>query len=242
MTVNEVSKISGVSIRALQYYDEIGLLKPSKRTESGYRIYEEKDLVKLREILLFKELEFPLNEIEKIISSPGYDRKKALSQQIEMLKLRKEQLDRLIDLASQLNDSTKGGSNMDFSAFDKSKQQEYAKKAKEAWGDTKEYKEFSERQKGLSPSDQDENAKELMSVFKEFGGIKGEDPKSEKAQVLVKKLQDTITKNYYTCSKEVLRGLGAMYAADGEFKENIDKAGGAGTAVFASKAIEEYTK
>lgn len=242
MTVNEVAKISGVSIRTLQYYDEIGLLPPSQRTESGYRMYDDASLAKLQEILLFRELEFPLTEIKQIIESPGYDRKKALTQQIEMLKLRKEQLECLIELATKLSGSQKGGTQMDFKAFDKSKQEEYAKKAKETWGATKEYKEFEEKQKGLSTKQQDANAAELMNVFAEFGKIKSADPSGGEAQALVSKLQQTITKNYYTCSKEILSGLGQMYSAGGEFTENIDKAGGDGTAVFAAKAIEIYCK
>jgi len=242
MTVKEVSKISKVSIRTLQYYDEIGLLHPSKRTESGYRLYDDADLTKLSEILLFRELEFPLEQIKQIMQSPNYDRHLALKQQIEMLKLRKKQLDKLIKLASQLNDSNIGGNIMDFSAFDKSKQEEYAKKAKETWGNTKEYKEFEEKQKGVTDEMQKQNANALMSIFAEFGEIKNEDPAGEKAQALAKKLQDCITKNYYTCSKQVLAGLGQMYNAGGEFTENIDKAGGAGTAAFASKTIEIYCK
>jgi len=129
---------------------------------------------------------------------------------------------------------------MDFSAFDKSKQAEYAKKAKETWGNTKEYKEFEERQKSASKDAQEKAAERLMNIFSEFGEIKNENPGSEKAQALVQKLQDCITQYFYTCSKQVLSGLGQMYAAGGEFTENIDNAGGSGTAAFASKAIEVF--
>ena len=87
MTVNEVSKLTGVSIRTLQYYDTIGLLKPIEYTESGYRLYDDTSLERLQQILLFKELEFPLKEIKKIIDAPNFDRNKALEQQIELLKM-----------------------------------------------------------------------------------------------------------------------------------------------------------
>ena len=92
MTVNEVSKLTGVSIRTLQYYDTIGLLKPIEYTEPGYRLYDDTSLERLQQILLFKELEFPLKEIKKIIDAPNFDRNKALEQQIELLTMKKEHL------------------------------------------------------------------------------------------------------------------------------------------------------
>ena len=102
MTVNEVSKLTGVSVRALQYYDSIGLLKPSGYTEAGYRLYDETQLERLQQILLFRELEFPLKEIKKILDSDGFDRKKALEQQIELLTLKKEHLENLITFAREI--------------------------------------------------------------------------------------------------------------------------------------------
>ena len=99
MTVNEVSKLTGVSIRTLQYYDTIGLLKPIEYTESGYRLYDDTSLERLQQILLFKELEFPLKEIKKIIDAPNFDRNKALEQQIELLTMKKEHLENLISFA-----------------------------------------------------------------------------------------------------------------------------------------------
>ena len=99
MTVNEVSKLTGVSIRTLQYYDTIGLLKPIEYTESGYRLYDDTSLERLQQILLFKELKFPLKEIKKIIDAPNFDRNKALEQQIELLTMKKEHLENLISFA-----------------------------------------------------------------------------------------------------------------------------------------------
>ena len=88
MTVHEVSKLTGVSVRTLQYYDSVGLLHPAEYTESGYRLYDDAALEKLQQILLFRELEFPLKEIKQIIQSPGFDRNKALKQQIALLTLK----------------------------------------------------------------------------------------------------------------------------------------------------------
>ena len=143
MTVHEVSKLTGVSIRALQYYDKIGLLKPTGYTQSGYRLYDDTALETLQQILLFRELEFPLKEIKTIISSADFDREKALEQQITLLTMKKEHLKNLISLTREIQ--YKGERTMDFSAFDTSKIEEYARRAKEQWGNTAEYKESEEK-------------------------------------------------------------------------------------------------
>lgn len=239
MKINEVSKLSGVSIRTLQYYDSIGLLKPAGYTDADYRLYDDAAIERLQMILLFKELEFPLKDIKKIIDSPSFDKKKAVEQQIELLTLKREHIDNLLNLARGIKEI---GVNkvMDFTAFDKNKIDEYAKKAKETWGTTDAYKEYEEKNKGRTDADNKKLMKDLMLIFTEFGGMKEMDPSDEIPQKQVKKLQDFISKNMYNCTKEILSGLGKAYAAEGEMRDNIDKAGGEGTGVFASKAIEIY--
>ena len=128
MTVHEVSRLTGVSIRALQYYDEIGLLPPTQYTEAGYRLYGDAALERLQQILLFRELEFPLKEIKSILENPAFDRNKALEQQIELLTLKRERLDNLIRMARTVKQT--GGKTMDFEAFDQKKLEEYAAQAK----------------------------------------------------------------------------------------------------------------
>lgn len=240
MTVNEVSKLTGVSIRTLQYYDTIGLLKPSEYTEAGYRLYDDTALERLQQILLFKELEFSLKEVREIMDAPGFDKEKALEQQVELLLLKREHIDNLIDFARRIK--TIGVSEMDFRAFDKKKMEEYSKQAKEQWGQTAAYQEYEEKSKGMTDTQQKDVVSSFMLVFAEFGKMKEKDPASEDVQLQVKKLQDFITAHYYTCTKEILSGLGKMYAAGGEFTENIDSYGGEGTAIFTSKAIEIYCK
>ena len=235
MTVHEVSKLTGVSIRALQYYDKIGLLKPTGYTQSGYRLYDDTALETLQQILLFRELEFPLKEIKEIISSADFDREKALEQQITLLTMKKEHLENLISLAREIQ--YKGERTMDFSAFDTSKIEEYTRRAKEQWGNTAEFKESEEKAKGRTKEEEKDVMVQFMQIFTEFGAIKDQAPDGAEAQSKVKKLQDYITEHFYQCSDEILSGLGQMYAADGEFKENIDRAGGEGTAVFVSDAI-----
>lgn len=235
-TVHEVSKLAGVSIRALQYYDKIGLLHPAEYTESGYRLYDDTDLERLQQILLFRELEFPLKEIKRIMDSPDFDRGKALEQQIDLLSLKKEHLENLIALARGIK--AMGVRTMDFSAFDTSKIDEYAAQAKASWGTTPEYKEFEQRSKGRTPEEEQKLSIQMMGIFAEFGKVRDMDPASSQAQELVERLQGFITEHFYKCSNEILSDLGKMYAGGGDFTTNIDNAGGKGTAEFASKAIQ----
>ncbi len=237
-TVNEVSKLTGVSIRALQYYDKIGLLKPTKYTESGYRLYDDTALERLQQILLFRELEFPLKEIGEIISRPDFDKNQALEQQITLLTLKKERLERLIDFARGIKFT--GVRTMDFLAFDTTKIDEYTQQAKAQWGKTAEYKEFEQKSQERSKEEERAVMEQFMQIFVEFGKIKDRDAEATEAQSLVKRLQDYITHNFYTCSNEILASLGQMYAAGGEFTANIDQVGGNGTAAFAAEAVRVY--
>ena len=102
MTVNEVSQLTGVSIRALHYYDQIGLLPAAGHTDSGYRLYDDAALERLQQILLFRELEFSLKDIQRILENSAFDRKMALEQQITLLTLKKQHLEALIALAEKL--------------------------------------------------------------------------------------------------------------------------------------------
>ena len=240
MTVNEVSKLTGVSIRTLQYYDKIGLLHPAKYTEAGYRLYDDAALETLQQILLFRELEFPLKEIKEIIGSPDFDRSKALGQQIELLRLKKEHIENLIELAEGIK--LLGVRNLKFDAFDTRKIDEYAAQAKASWGQTPAYKEYEEKAKGRTKEEDKKIYQGMIDIFAEFGAIRKSDPASGEAQALVKKLQDYITEHMYTCTNEILSGLGKMYAGGGDFTKNIDSFGGEGTAEFASKAIEYYCR
>ena len=240
MTVQKVSRLTGVSIRTLQYYDRIGLLHPTEYSDAGYRLYDDAALETLQQILLFRELEFPLKDIGKIIGSPDFDRNKALEQQIELLTLKKEHIENLIDLARGIQ--LLGVRHLKFDAFDTKKIDEYAARAKASWGNTPAYKEFEEKSKGRTKEQDREISLGMMDIFTEFGAIRTSEPGSEEAQALVKKLQDYITAHFYTCTDEILKGLGKMYSGGGDFTKNIDSYGGEGTAEFTHRAIEIYCK
>lgn len=240
MTVNEVSKMTGASIRTLQYYDTIGILKPSRYTEAGYRLYDDTILERLQQILLFKELEFSLKEIKEIIDAPTFDKDKALEQQIELLILKKEHLENLIHFAREIKQI--GVNKMDFTVFDTKKIDEYAERAKEQWGHTDAYKSYEEKSQERTPAEEKHITQDFMRLFAEIGEMRAMNPADERVQLQVQKVQDYITEYFYDCTKEILSSLGKEYGSGGEFTENIDKAGGKGTAEFTAKAIEIYCR
>ena len=136
-TVKEVSELTGVSIRTLQYYDSIGLLQPTSRSEGGYRLYDDDALEQLQQILLFRELEFPLKEIKALMQRPDFDRSQVLGEQIELLRLKREHLDNLIRFATGIK--LIGVRTLDFSVFQKGKLDEYSRQAKANWAQTPEF-------------------------------------------------------------------------------------------------------
>ena len=233
-TVHEVSELSGVSIRTLHHYDAVGLLKPTCVTQAGYRLYDDMALERLQTILFFRELQFSLKEIRTILDDPGFDQKEALRQQIRLLELQKERIGRLISYAQKQMEE--GDTDMDFDTFDREELDRYKEEVKQRWGGTEAYRESQEK----AAAGVQQDAEGLMAIFRELGAMKDRQPEDRSVQEKVKELQDHISQHFYTCTKEILKGLGEMYAEDERFRRNIDKAGGEGTAVFVRDAIRIY--
>lgn len=168
-TISQVAELTGISIRALQYYDEIGLLKPSELTQSGYRLYNDEALQKLQQILFFKELDFKLNDIREILQKPDFDRIAAFKKQKELLLLKRNRIDRLIQLLSRLE---KGEQCMSFKEFDLSDyinalekfKSNQAEEVIKYWGSIENYDMFIQKIK----DDEDYVAK---LAIQEFGSI-----------------------------------------------------------------------
>ena len=239
-TVKEVSRITGVSVRTLHHYDAIGLLKPTKITEAGYRLYDDTALQRLQAILLFRELEFPLKEIKEILDRPGFDPMDALNDQIRLLELRKQHLDDLISHAREIQHT--GVISMNFKPFDTTELDAYTAEAKAKWGKTDAYKEYEQKAAGQSKVQQKNDGEALMAKFAEIGTLRHLSPDSPEVQEAVAGIQTFITEHYYNCTKQIFAGLGQMYIADERFRRNIDSVGGDGTAEFVSRAIEIYCK
>ena len=239
MQIKEFARFTGVSVRTLHYYDEIGLLVPARVDKAtGYRYYDEQSLLRMQEILFYRELDFSLKSIEEILSSPNYDKTQALKEQKQLLILKKERLDNLI---SAIDGAMKGENVM--KAFDNTEFEKYKAEAQEKWGKTEAYQEHAEKTKGYSKDKWNSLAAGLDAIMGQFAeSMKhGDAPDSDAAQNLVKALQRHITENYYTCTKEILFGLGQMYVADDRFRSNIDQHA-EGTAAFIRQAITVYCK
>ena len=239
MHIKEFAELTGVSVRTLHYYDEIGLLKPAYTDEgTGYRFYDEKSLLKMQEILFYRELDFPLKSISDILSSPDYNKEKVLAEQKKLLTLKKERLEKLI---SAIDSSVKGKNIM--KAFDNSEFEKYKDEVKERWGKTEAYSEYTRKSKAYTKESYTNLAEGMDAILAEFAlSLKsGAAAYSAEVQSLVAKLQSHITEYYYTCTKEILSGLGQMYVFDERFRNNIDKHG-EGTAEFISEAIKIYCK
>ena len=243
LQIKEFAELTGVSVRTLHYYDEIGLLKPSFVDEqNGYRFYDEESLERMQEILFYRELDFSLKSIGEILALPNYDKQKALAEQKRLLTIKKKRLEQLI---AALEQAEKGEIKM--SAFDNSEyetaRQQYEDEAKQRWGDTDAYKESQAKTARYSKDQWNDVLGGMNGIFAEFADCRncGESADGDTAQRLVKKLQDYITALFYHCTDEILAGLGQMYVCDERFKNNIDKCG-EGTAEFASVAIKIYCK
>ncbi|HWQ97001.1 MAG TPA: MerR family transcriptional regulator [Clostridia bacterium] len=241
-SIGSLSKLSGVSIRALHHYDQIGLLQPSEVAESGYRYYDDAAVEKLWQILFYRELDFPLAEIGEILSSPSFDRDRALTEHRNLLEQKRERLDRLIALVSN---AMKGDNNMEFKPFDTGEidalREQYAEEAKARWGNTDAYRESTKRAAKWTEADKKRLEAESGEIFSGFAKLVGTDPADTRVQALVARWKAFISESYYDCTDEILAGLGQMYIVDERFMKNIDKFG-AGTAKLMSDAIAVYCK
>lgn len=241
-SIGSLSRLSGVSVRALHHYDQLGLLHPSEVADSGYRYYDDEAVERLWQILFYRELDFPLTEIGEILSSPAFDRARALTEHRNLLLQKRERLDRLIELVSN---AMKGESNMEFKPFDHSEydamRDQYAEEAKARWGNTDAYRQSAKRAAKWTEADKARLQKESNEIFSAFAALAGTDPADARVQALVARWKSFISESYYDCSNEMLAGLGLMYLEDQRFTENLDKFG-AGTAKLMSDAIAVYCK
>ena len=170
MTVAQVSKRTGVSVRTLHHYDQIGLLKPAKVTEAGYRLYDDGALDKLYMILVYRELGLSLNEIGSILDAPDYDRNRVLEHQIKLMQERVEKLQNRISFARGM--LMLGVKYMDFEGFDPKKIDEYSQQAKVLYGKTDAYKEFEQKQKGRTKEQEKDLGAQVMELFAKLGKMR----------------------------------------------------------------------
>jgi DNA-binding transcriptional MerR regulator len=241
-TVKQLSKIAGISARTLHYYDEIGLLKPSFVQENGYRCYTDKELIKLQQILFFRELEFSLVDIKEMINSPEFNENEALAEQKKLLKIKRARLDKLIETIDKTIKKLKGGEDMNnddlFASFGDDELVENMKEAKRRWGDSEAFKQSIERTKHWTKKDYERIKKEGREFTEKLSQSMDKDIASPEVQALVREHHKGI-EYFYDCSYEMYRNLGKLYVDDPRFTAYYDKVK-PGLAAWLQKAINYY--
>jgi MerR family transcriptional regulator, thiopeptide resistance regulator len=243
--VKEAAELAGVSVRTLHHYDAIGLLVPSGRSEAGYRLYDDDDLLRLQQILIGRELGLPLEEIRRSLDDPSFDRRKALIGQKEQLRKRARETEamiRAIDAALAVVDRREPqgqGKSMDLKAiFDGFDPGEYEQEAEQRWGDTDAYKESMKRTKRYTEDDWKRLAAEQSAVYAAAAALMkaGKPASSQEAIEIAERHRLLIDRWFYPCSLAMHVGLASLYENDARFAANIDKYG-EGLTPFLVEAI-----
>ncbi|WP_018349061.1 MerR family transcriptional regulator [Longispora albida] len=240
--VGQVAKFAGITVRTLHHYDEIGLLSPSGRTSAGYRRYSDADLGRLQQILFYRELGFPLDEIAVILSDPGIDPAGHLRRQRELLLGRAGKIQEMVASIELALEAEHMGINLTpeerFEVFGDHDPDQYADEVKQRWGNTDAYKESARRTSSYTKADWEAIKSEGESINSRLvlamrQGLPADDP-----QVcdLAEEHRQHISRWYYECAYEIHRGLAVMYVEDPRFTTNIDQAG-EGLAVYLRDAI-----
>ncbi|MFD1953241.1 MerR family transcriptional regulator [Paenibacillus thailandensis] len=240
MMVKEVAELTGVSVRTLHHYDEIGLLVPDEVTEAGYRLYSDRNLEMLQQILFFRALEFPLKQIKEIVSRPDFDRLEALELHHKLLLEKRSRLDRMIATLEQTKRHMKGEIRMTneekFQGFDFSKNP-YEKEAREKWGD-QAVDGMKAKLVDMGEAGQEKLGAEMNAIYAKLAELRGGAPDSDEAQEAIGEWYSFLNRlGSYT--PEAFRGLGQLYVDDTRFTNNIDKFG-EGLALFMRDAMAVY--
>lgn len=247
--INQVSRISGETLRALRHYDRIGLLKPKRILENKYRVYTDEDLSKLQQIMIYKELDFDLTTISAIINDPQFNIDKALKLQLKEITLKINHLVKVQELINKQILYIKKGKIMKneekfkvlSSKIINEHEKKYAQEVKEKYHDSDAYKQSQKRFAKYSDAEKLAIFKRGNLIFQAIADNMQLPPSDEKIQQLVKEWQQHISENFYECTVEILKELGEIYIADQRFKDNIDKTK-AGLAEYLSEAIRIYVK
>jgi MerR family transcriptional regulator, thiopeptide resistance regulator len=229
--VKEVAELAGVSVRALHHYDEIGLLVPRARTDGGYRLYDDEDLLRLQQILVGRELGLSLEEIRRSLDDPRFDRRSALHEQRRALEARAGRtaaMIRAVDHALAALATKEGETTMDakelFEGFDPSR---YEAEAAERWGGTAPFEESRRRTRGYTPDDWKRHAAQQAAVYEDAAALlrAGRPAASREAMDVAERHRLLIDRWFYPCAPKMHAGLADLYEADARFAANIDKFG-----------------
>lgn len=241
-TVNQLATLAHVSVRTLHYYDEVGLLKPSYIAKNGYRYYEDKELICLQQILFFRELEFALDDIKRMMSRPNFKVAEALRAQKKLVQLKRTRLDGLVKAIDKtlraMSDNEKLEEEEMYDAFKDDDVKQYQEEVKERWGSTNAYKESMQRVGKMTKQEMNKMKEDGKKFTQELAGSADKPVESPEAQALIQKHYDGVN-FFYTCPLDVYRNLGKMYVDDTRFTAYYDGFR-PGLAVWLRDAIAYY--
>lgn len=245
--IGEVAAVAKVSVRTLRHYDEIGLLRPSRRSEAGYRLYTSGDLVRLQQILFIRELGLGLAQIRRVMLDPAFDTGRALRRQRDLLEEKARHTGALVDAVDRALRAFEKGEPMDteemFEVLGEFDPSAYEAEAEERWGDTEAYAESARRTKRYTKDDwkriQAESAEITAALVAALErGLPPDDPA---VQTIVERHWKHLERWFYTPTPEMYAGLGDLYVNDPRFTANIDKAH-EGLAAYQRAAMQAYAE
>lgn len=243
MKVKDVAEMVGVSIRTLHHYDQIGLLTPNETTDSGYRLYSEEDLDKLQQILFFKELDFPLKEIKRIIHSSSFNKKETLILQRKMLIAKRNRINTMIETIDKTIKHIVGEIQMTheerFVGINFS-HKEYEKEARERWGNQSVNKVNTALEK-MTKDEHKGLAEKWDSIFNKLSLLRDQSPKSIEVQLAIKDWYEFLNEHFGKYSTNAFYGLSQLYINDERFSKNIDQYGN-GLTRFMSEAMKVFSE
>jgi DNA-binding transcriptional MerR regulator len=240
--VGEVARLSGVTVRTLHHYDEIGLLSPRERTAAGYRQYSPADLERLQQVVSYRELGFPLEEIATILADPGVDAAGHLRRQHALLVERMERLRKMIDAIEFMMEAHQMGIQLTpeerFEVFGDFDPEQYAEEVEQRWGNTEAYRESQCRTSSYTKDDWLLIRRGTVELYQRLAGAMngGVAPDSPAAMDLAEEHRQQISRWFYECTYGIHRGLAEMYVSDHRFTESIDRSA-PGLAAYLRQAI-----
>ena len=245
--IKETADIAGISIRTLHHYDQFGLVKPESSSPSGYRLYSDRDIEKLQQVLFFKELGFSLKETKEIINDKSFDKNKALKNHKELLLKKKKRLEEIIYSIDKTIEYIEGDKEIGkiemFKAFNmdeiKKHQEKYFKETKQKYGESNAYAECEKKTAQYSEYKWKEVMEKASGIFQRIAECMEKSPADEEVQIAVGQWKQHITESFYNCTLETFRSLGDLYVTDRRFTKNIDKIK-PGLACFLKDAIHIY--
>lgn len=242
LSIREISGVSGITTRALRWYDRLGLVVPDRQPKTAYRIYREEHLKRLQDVLYFRELGFPLAEIVRILEDPRFNREQALKQQLAMLKERRFSLDTMIKTLELAIAEEQGVYAMNdkerFKGFDFSRNS-FEQEARERWGEDA----VDQAQKTIgawSEVEKENMGNDMHAMFTELASIRESDPCSPVARIAMRKWYELLNR-MGSYSPTMFANLGRMYVDDARFTRNLDRYG-EGLARFMCDAMVAFAK